>query len=230
MTSFFNGSRSSSASSLNTVERGQPGSSLTRTSRSGVAMSESRRTHGGTPTEQRLEHQHKASVTPRGAARFLLLVVLSLTVLSLLGQLAVHFVPDFVVRDRFAATFNVDEEGNIPSLYSTLAILSCAYLLWVIARVERETGGPISRHWALMSIVFLGLATDEFIALHEEINSRLDLSSFTRYSAAAVGAVFALVFTLVFFPMLLQLPPLVRRLFILAEMLGVGLSSSSMPC
>ena len=69
--------------------------------------------HGVTPTEQHLEHQQKASVTPRGAARFLVLVVLSLTVLSLLGQLAVHFVPDFVLRDRFAATFNVDEEGNI---------------------------------------------------------------------------------------------------------------------
>jgi hypothetical protein len=51
------------------------------------------------------------SITPGAAARFLTLIVLSLTASSLLGQLAVLFLPDFVGRDRFAATFNVDGMG-----------------------------------------------------------------------------------------------------------------------
>jgi hypothetical protein len=74
-------------------------------------MSERRRTPGLTPTALHIAHE-KASVTPREAARFLVVIVLSLTALSLLGQVAVHLKPDFAVRDRFAATFNVDEEGN----------------------------------------------------------------------------------------------------------------------
>jgi hypothetical protein len=172
-----------------------------------------------TPTEHHIEHEQKASVTPRGVVRTLVLVVLSLTVLSLLGQVAVHLLPDFVVRDRFAATFNVDEEANIPTLYSTLAILVCAVLLRVIARIEREGGGRLSRHWTLMSIIFFGLAVDEFLVLHEEINYRLDLSSFTRWSWVAIGIIFVFVVALIFLRMIVQLPSPVRRLFILAGLI-----------
>jgi hypothetical protein len=163
-----------------------------------------------------VEHEQKASITPRGATRFLVLVVLSLTVLSLLGQLAAHFVPDFVGRNRFVATFNVDEEGNIPALYSTLAIASCAFLLWVIARVEREASGRFSRHWTLMSIIFLGLAVDEFLSFHEAINPHLDLSGFTQFSWVAIGIAFVFVLVFIFFRVIVQLSSPVRRLFILA--------------
>jgi hypothetical protein len=182
-------------------------------------MSERRRDPGHTATELYIEHEQKASVTPRGVARFLVLMVLSLTVLSLIGQLAVHFTPDFVVRDRFARTFNVDEEGNIPALYSTLTILGCAVLLRVIARIEREAGGRWSRQWTLMSIIFLGLAVDEFLAFHDEIDSRLDLSGFTQWSWVAIGIVFVFAVAIIFFRMIVQLPPPVRRLFILAALI-----------
>jgi hypothetical protein len=134
-------------------------------------------------------HEQAVSISPRRAIRVLFLVVLSLTALSLTGQVAVHLLPDFVLRDRFAATFNVDQEGNLPSLYSSLALFGCAYLLWVTARIDREAGGRFSRHWMLMAIVFLGLGVDEFLALHEEINVRLDLSGFTQYSWVAIGII-----------------------------------------
>lgn len=166
-----------------------------------------------------MDHEQRASITPRGAAHLLVLVVLSLTALSLIGQAAKHFLPDFVLCDRFAATFNLDEEGNVPTLYSTLAILSCAVLLRVIARIEREEGGRFSRHWTLMSIIFLGLAVDEFLFLHEEINYRLDLSGFTQWSWVGVGIVFVLAFAFLFFRMIVQLPSPVRRLFILAGLI-----------
>jgi len=179
-------------------------------------MSERRQAPGVSPTERHAHHEQLASVTPRGAARFLVIVVLSLTALSLIGQAAKHFLPDFVLRDRFAETFDVDQEGNIPTLYSALAILGCAYLLWVIARVEREIGGRFTWHWRLMAVIFVGLAADEYLAIHEEINPRLNLSDFTQFSAAAIMVVFVLGFAVVFFPLLLQLPPPVRGLFSLA--------------
>jgi multidrug transporter EmrE-like cation transporter len=184
-----------------------------------VATSERRKSPGVSPTGRHVDHEQRASITPRGAVHLLVLVVLSLTALSLIGQAAKHFLPDFVLRDRFAATFNLDEEGNVPTLYSTLAILSCAVLLRVIARIEREEGGRFSRDWTLMSIIFLGLAVDEFLFLHEEINYRLDLSGFTQWSWVAVGIVFVLVFAFLFFRMVVQLPSPVRRLFILAGLI-----------
>lgn len=184
-----------------------------------MATSEHRKSPGVSPTGRHVDHEQRASITPRGAAHLLVLVVLSLTALSLIGQAAKHFLPDFVLRDRFAATFNLDEEGNVPTLYSTLAILSCAVLLRVIARIEREEGGRFSRHWTLMSIIFLGLAVDEFLFLHEEINYRLDLSGFTQWSWVGVGIVFVLAFAFLFFRMIVQLPSPVRRLFILAGLI-----------
>jgi hypothetical protein len=185
-------------------------------------MSARRQTPGHTRTEPYIEHEHRASITPRGTARFLVRIVLSLTALSLLGQLAAHFTPDFFLRDRFAITFNVDHECNIPTLYSTIAILGCAVLLRVIAREEREAGERWSRHWTFMSIIFLGLAADEFLCFHEEINSRLDPSGFTHFTQSpwvAVGIVFVIAVALIFFRVIVQLPAPVRRLFILAALM-----------
>jgi hypothetical protein len=137
----------------------------------------------------------------------------------LLGQVAVHLLPDFLLRDPLAAAFNVDAEGNIPALYSTLALLSCAYLLWVIARVEREASGRFSRQWTLMSIIFLGLACDEFLGFHEGLNDNAGLSSNTPTPWVAFGMGFVLIFALVFSPMVVQLPSPMRRLFILAGLI-----------
>jgi hypothetical protein len=157
------------------------------------------------------------SVTPRGTARFLVLIVLSLTALSMLGQLVVHLLPDFVGRDRLAVMFNLDDECNVPTLYQTLAILCCAGLLRVIARVERQAGGRWSRHWTFLSIIFLGLAADEFLSFHEEFNSRLHIS-FLTWSWVAIGIVFVIAVALIFFRMILRLPSPTRGLFTLAAL------------
>ena len=70
-----------------------------------------------------------------------------------------------------------------------------------------------------MSIIFLGLAADEFLGFHEEINSRLNPSGFTQFPWVAVGIVFVIAVALFFFPMIVQLPAPVRRLFILAALI-----------
>ena len=184
----------------------------------GLAMSERRGVPGHTRRETHTEQEHRASVTPGGTARFLVLIVLSLTALSLLGQLVVHLMPDFVGRDRFAAMFNLDSECNIPTLYQTLALLGCAVLLHVIAREERQAGGRWSRHWRLMSVIFVGLAADEFLSFHEEINSRLYISFFS-WSWVVVGIVFVIAVALIFLRMIYQLPLPTRGLFILAALI-----------
>jgi hypothetical protein len=183
-----------------------------------VAMSERRSVPGHTRTETHTEQEHRASITPGETARVLVPIVLSLTALSLLGQLVVHLMPDFVGRDRFAAMFNLDNECNIPTLYQTLALLGCAVLLHLIAGVDRQAGGRWSRHWRLMSVIFVGLAADEFLSFHEEINSRLYISFFS-WSWVAVGIFFVIAVALIFLRMIYQLPSPTRGLFILAALI-----------
>jgi hypothetical protein len=184
-------------------------------------MSKRGRVAGHTLTDTLIEQEQRVCTTPQGTARFLVLIVSGLTALSLVGQLAVHFAPDFVGRDRFAATFNINREANVPTLYSTLAILGCAVLLHVIAGVEREGGGRWSRHWRLMSVIFVGLAADEFLVFHEVINHRLHLPVFT-WSWIAVGIVFVIAVGLIFFRMIQQLPSPTRGLFMLAALIYLG--------
>jgi hypothetical protein len=110
-------------------------------------MSERRRDLEVTLTAGHVRLQQGASVSPGKAARFLVFVVLSLTVLSLLGQVAVHLLPDFLLRDPLAAAFNVDAEGNIPALYSTLALLT---------GLTRSGGGELGRPSGVLVVAVPG--------------------------------------------------------------------------
>ena len=107
------------------------------------------------------------SVSPWRVARLLALVVATLTLLSVLGRLAVLFLPDFPLRDFAARLFDLDQEMNIPTVYSALAILVCAALLAVIARSQGLVeGARHDRHWWALSLIFVGLAGDELFGFH----------------------------------------------------------------
>jgi hypothetical protein len=166
------------------------------------------------------------SLSPGRVARLLALVVAILTLLSAMGWLAVLLLPDFPLRDFTARLFDVDKEMNIPSVYSTLAILACSALLAVIARSERLVrGSRHGRHWRLLSLVFLGLAFDELLSFHEELVGRLDLGAFSRFtlfSWVVVGAGLVVAAAVVFSGFLMRLPAATRRRFLLAGALFVG--------
>jgi hypothetical protein len=183
---------------------------------------------------QRTEQRSRASTTlelsgalsPRRVAWLLALVVAVLTLLSILGRLAVVFLPDFPLRDFIARLCDLDREVNVPTIYSTLTILVCSALLAVIARSERlMRGSHHGRQWRLLSLIFVGLALDELLSFHEELTDRVHLgtlSRFTQFSWVVVGGCLVVVLTLVFGRLLLRLPPVTRRLFVLAGTLFVG--------
>lgn len=163
------------------------------------------------------------SVSPGRVAHLLALVVAVLTVLSVTGQLAVLFLPDFPLRDFAARLFYLDQEMNVPTIYSTFAILLCSALLEVIARSQRWAGG--SRHWRALSLIFVGLAVDELLSFHEELIDRVhvdSLSRFTAFSWVVVGAGFVVIVAVAFSRFLRRLPAATRRLFLLAGALFVG--------
>src|SRR5690606_7365061 len=67
----------------------------------------------------------------------------------------------------FVHGFYFDHEANIPSLYSTLAILLASILLWQIGVMPEEKAKKQSPYWKFLAIVFLFLAADEFGGIHE---------------------------------------------------------------
>jgi hypothetical protein len=63
--------------------------------------------------------------------------------------------------------FNLSEEHNIPTFYATCLLLLCAALLGCVAAARR--GQPYQRHWAALALVFVLVAIDEGVMLHERL-------------------------------------------------------------
>jgi hypothetical protein len=99
--------------------------------------------------------------------RVLLLVVTLLVVLSIAGQFMVHYLPDFRYRDSIARLVYVDEEQSVPTLYSVLVLIADASVFAIIAHAHRRTGRADAWNWAALSLLFLSLALDEALSLHE---------------------------------------------------------------
>lgn len=106
--------------------------------------------------------------------------------------------------------FDVDEENNLPSWYSGLALALTACLLWVCARQKRIDGDRWSRHWYALSIGFLLLSLDEIAGIHESINSVIVMTW------AIPGGIFAGLVGLLFVPFVLHLPRRTALLFAVA--------------
>ncbi len=125
-----------------------------------------------------------------------------------------------------ASLFNVNNENNFPSAFSSLNLLLAACLLFVIGRSPGGTAAPAS-FWLLLSAVFVFLSVDEFVQVHEKLvgpTQRLMGSSTGIYRFAWVlpyGALLA-VFALIVGRPFLRLPSRTRTLFVVSGGLFVG--------
>ena len=124
--------------------------------------------------------------------------------------------------------FDVDEEANLPTLFSTLLLFSAGVLLALISRAEKAEGGRDSRRWAILSIVFLFLTVDEAAMLHElfnvpgqEILGRQSPGIF-YYAWVIPYSVLVLALGAYFIGFFLRLPPAIRVRFIVAAALFIG--------
>lgn len=70
---------------------------------------------------------------------------------------------------QFIRTFYFNTESNIPSLYSSLAIIGCAFVLYQISCIPSEIQKRRHFNWKILAYVFLFLGVDEFISIHENL-------------------------------------------------------------
>lgn len=194
--------------------------------------------NSGEPTEVKTEnsnllmlstvplHEVKIYLSPQKTIRFLLFVVFGLAIASLIGQFTLYFLPDYPLRDYFAELFDVGSEGNIPTLYSALALLFCAILLANIANVKKVAGDRYFHHWKALSIIFLYLSLDEVFSIHELLTSflrsALNTSGFLYYAWVIPGIILVVICLLAFLQFLTHLPTKINRLFLVAGTLFVG--------
>lgn len=120
-------------------------------------------------------------------------------------------------------------EHNVPTMFSALLLLGCSGLLAVIAAIvpERTRVAPKQR-WVLLSAIFLVLAFDEAIMIHEHLGLLTQFLGVGNdgglffYSWTLPGTIIVVGLAVFFYPLVMQLPGRTRRGFFLAGGLFVG--------
>jgi hypothetical protein len=158
---------------------------------------------------------------PKKVAIFLGMIIVLLIVANLAG-----IVSKFYFGSHRVALFDLDREGNIPTLYSAVTLLLSAGLLAVIAMAKKRQGKREYLFWAGLALVFLFLSVDDGAALHENIirplRNALNTSGVLYFAWVIPYGAFVLTLGLVYFRFLFSLPARIRSLIILAGLLYVG--------
>ncbi len=166
---------------------------------------------------------------PKNVTRTITATIALLASFFLLGQLAYLFLPDFPGRDIFNEEFNLNSEGNFPALFSSLLLLVCSFLLFLIFNIEKTRASYYSTTWFTLSLIFLYLAIDENISLHEyagRIPNKIDdferFSGFLYYPWIMPAIVVLGILGFIFFEFIRDLPKSTKRQFLIAAFIYIG--------
>jgi hypothetical protein len=168
----------------------------------------------------------KIIIVPGRARKFLLYIVLFLLagyiVTGLLNKI-LHI--DNVFTHVFYYLFDLDGENNIPSAFSFLLLLITSALLTFTSSMTRIKKNK--KFWSTLSFVFLFLALDELIQIHEHLSEYLKRSGTTvvassDYVWVLPYAIFAILIGLFFLKFVLRLPQATKSLFFLSGLIYVG--------
>ncbi|MGI9174974.1 MAG: hypothetical protein ACR2GR_06615 [Rhodothermales bacterium] len=165
-------------------------------------------------------------IRPTWATSVLALVALFLVGAGL-GVVVYHYTLGYTDLRWFTGYFDLGDEANLPTYFSSGILLLAALLLGWIARAKRQRRAAFARHWLILAFVFLFLSIDEAARLHEFVYQVI-LHAWGRGSGVFyhIWVVPFLAATLLLGVMyvrfLLNLPARYRHLFIAAALIYVG--------
>jgi hypothetical protein len=94
--------------------------------------------------------------------------------------------------------FYIDFEGNLPTWWSAMTLLSCG----AVSALLGSRAGASGRDWVWLAILFVAMATDEAASLHEllqpPLRAALDSPRWLRYPLILPGLVVAAILVLRF--------------------------------
>lgn len=168
--------------------------------------------------------QLKLAVSPRRIANYLLVGMAFFGIVSTGIQIAKYV---FNYRSEWLDLFNLDRELNFPTWYSALMIGFCAILLRIIATGKKQQGDRYSGDWRLLSTIFIWMAIDEVVSIHEiliipQVSDALKLPWFLHSMWVIPGMLFVAWFVRRYSKFVNHLPAKSKQHFIIAAGLYIG--------
>ena len=121
--------------------------------------------------------------------------------------------------------FDFNKENNIPTLYSSFALIFVSILLSLIGSTHKRLGSSYIL-WFGLAIIFLFLSIDETASIHERfadpVRESLNTSGLLYYAWVIPYGAALIVFTIVYFRFLTGLPTRIRNLFLVSGALFVS--------
>jgi len=108
--------------------------------------------------------------------RYLFIITAVLVGLSAFGSYYFGFLNNQNANTSFfVKLFDLNTEGNFPTLFSTLLLGFAALLLFLIFVKKRLLKEADKNYWIFLSAVFLFLALDESLQIHEKVTNIINL-------------------------------------------------------
>ncbi|AFZ34096.1 hypothetical protein Sta7437_0489 [Stanieria cyanosphaera PCC 7437] len=158
--------------------------------------------------------------SPRKVTKILLTAIALLIIFYILEEIFLNILED-ITNTKFTAKYFVfDSEHNFPTFYSALTLGFASYLLSIIAKFEKFLKSKFAKFWRALSFIFLYLAIDEAVTIHEHsiepLRNALSASGFFFFTWIIPAFILLIVLFLIFKDFIYNLPTKTRNLFLLA--------------
>ena len=162
--------------------------------------------------------------SPKAVITTLCCIVVVLTLLSLFTA---------IVKQTWGSTlgfrfFNLNEEANLPTWFSSVALLSSSLLTFLTAQCIRQAQKPYAKSWYLLGCGLFLMSIDEVAQIHEGYGRFLERIDFFSdlglgYSLwLLIGLGFAAVIALIIARMWWRLPNYFKLVFLGSAMVYFG--------
>ncbi|WP_299701756.1 multidrug transporter [uncultured Pontibacter sp.] len=163
-------------------------------------------------------------ISPQKILRWLALIVMVLLVANITGILLESvFQVDSRATRLIVRYFDFNGEGNIPAFFSSIILLIAGILLLLIhARQTHWSGSYNTKHWLILGVIFMFMAVDENVQLHEHVANYVrpmlgnDLSGMLHWAWVVPYGILTLLVVAYFLGFVLRLPPKTRNLIIIS--------------
>lgn len=150
---------------------------------------------------------------------FFILIVVCISIIYIVCQFFKFYLGhDYMFG--FTRLFDLNEEANIPSVFSSLILLLSSIILTIIALLKARYRESFFLHWSGLATLFFFLFIDEAVSLHEllttPVRMTLNASAFFYYAWIIPYGMLLLLFIIGYYKFILHLPAKIRFLFIIA--------------
>ncbi|OQY26860.1 MAG: hypothetical protein B6244_12340 [Candidatus Cloacimonetes bacterium 4572_55] len=159
--------------------------------------------------------------SPEKILTLLLIVVACLVIFNSVGQM-IRFLTGHGKIFGFVPLFHLNQEGNIPTWFSSGILFIAGALAGMIALIKGKMEDTYYLYWIGLCGVFIFLSADEAASIHETISEplrKLNLGGLLYYTWIAPASILVFFMGLIYLKFFWSLPKRTKILFIISAAL-----------